>query len=117
MRFVRQPTKEEMAIKHTNLNIALCEFGEYAKWFNDNVEEIPVVGSMERPITEWYTYDENGYVVRYPNSDSVIGFDVLEAARVVDELELKHYEDYELNDWYEYIHASYASLWRHLDFD
>lgn len=117
MRFVRQPTKEEMYIKRENLAIALCEFGEYAKWFNDNVEEIPVVGSMERPITKWYTYDENGYVVTYPNSDSVIGFDVLECAKLLDKLEEKHYPDYELNDWYEYLHASYASLWRHLDFD
>ena len=35
MRFVRQPTKEEMYIKRENLAIALYEFGEYAKWFND----------------------------------------------------------------------------------
>lgn len=117
MRFVKQPTKKELDIKRENLTIALCEFGEYAKWFDENVEKIPVKGSMERPITEWYTYDKNGYVLTYPDSDSVIGFDVLEAAKVVDELEAKHYPEYELNHWYNYVQVSYASLWRHLDFD
>jgi hypothetical protein len=115
MRFVRQPTEKEMHIKRENLAIALCEFGEYAKWFNDNVEEIPFTGSMDRPITDCYKYDENGYVVRYPNSDDIIAYTVFEAARIIDELELKHYGEYEVNHWYDYLSVSYASLWRHLD--
>ncbi len=109
-------TKEQKE-KRKNLAIALCTFGEYVKWFTDNIGEIPVVGSMECPITDRFKYDDEGHVIRYPNSDSIIGFDVLECCRLMDKIEAEYLNEDERSNWEDYVGEAYSALWKDIDFD
>lgn len=103
--------------KHENLGVALCVFGEWVGWYNDYIEEIPVIGSMECPITDRFKYDDKGFVIAYPNSDDVIGFDVQYCCKWLDEQEAKYLEADECNYWYDYVHGAYSALWEDIDFD
>lgn len=106
--------KEEV---RDNLAFALCDFGEYVKWYNDNIHEIPVVGSMECPIVDRFKYDDEGHVIAYPNSDDVISFDVLDCCRLMDDMEAYCLDEDECMHWYDYVYGAYSCLWEDIDFD